>query len=42
MIVYKYSTSPFWMNLPTRYDLKPAERELPVAERKRIHTNRAA
>ena len=38
-----FGNSPeFWMNLQTHYDLKVARRELPAADRKRIHAHRAA
>ena len=38
-----FGNSPeFWIDLQTHYDLKMAKRELTVAERKRIHANRAA
>src|SRR5450631_3730455 len=38
-----FGNSPeFWMNLQIHYDLKMAQRELTVADRKRIQASRAA
>ena len=40
--LYFGNSAEFWLNLQSHFDLKMAEKALPMTERKRIQSNRAA